>query len=69
MNDDWTEVGDVVDGSGKTLVIAYAQGKVRFAVKAPVKGLHLTTIVLDGPARDKFMRLVADAEHQAEAGA
>lgn len=67
MNDDWTEVGEVTDGSGKRLVIAWAEDKVRFAVKAPIRsGLHLTTIVLDGPARDRFMRLVADAERQAE---
>lgn len=68
MNDDWTEVGEVTDGSGKRLVIAWAEDKVRFAVKAPIKsGLHLTTIVLDGPARDRFLRLIARAEDQAEA--
>jgi hypothetical protein len=67
MNDDWTEVGEVTDGSGKTVAVAWAGDKVRFAVKAPVRGLHLTSIVLDGPARDEFMRLVAAAERQAGA--
>lgn len=69
MTDDWAEVGEITDGSGKKIAVAWAQGKVRFAVKAPVRGLHLTTIVLDGPARDEFLRLIARAESQAEAGA